>query len=68
MGGLTDFSLLLSESAQRGAQQAVEVEGGWPWEIHIITIPLVFLFGLAVGWMLRERAQQSGSEPRGPAP
>ncbi|MCB9895803.1 MAG: hypothetical protein H6839_15255 [Planctomycetes bacterium] len=27
----------------------------FPWGIHIITIPAVFIVGLIVGWVLRER-------------
>jgi len=27
----------------------------FPWGIHLITIPAVFLVGLIVGWVMRER-------------
>jgi type III secretory pathway component EscS len=27
----------------------------FPWGIHLITIPAVFLLGLVAGWVMRER-------------
>jgi hypothetical protein len=27
----------------------------FPWGIHLITIPAVFLLGLIAGWVMRER-------------
>ncbi|MCA8915672.1 MAG: hypothetical protein KDB90_09695 [Planctomycetes bacterium] len=27
----------------------------FPWGIHMITIPAVFIVGLIVGWVMRER-------------
>jgi F0F1-type ATP synthase assembly protein I len=27
----------------------------FPWGIHVITVPAVFLVGLIVGWVMRER-------------
>lgn len=35
----------------------LEMRGGdeFPWGIHLITIPAVFLAGLIVGWVMRER-------------
>ena len=35
--------------------QPVDTEKGWPWGIHMITIPLVLLFGIVIGWTLHER-------------
>ena len=32
----------------------------FPWGIHMITIPAVFIVGLIVGWVMRER--QSAEE------
>jgi hypothetical protein len=34
-----------------------EMRGGdeFPWGIHLVTIPAVFLVGLIVGWVMRER-------------
>ena len=34
-----------------------EMRGGdeFPWGIHLVTIPAVFLLGLIAGWVMRER-------------
>jgi hypothetical protein len=34
-----------------------EMRGGdeFPWGIHLVTIPAVFLVGLIAGWVMRER-------------
>lgn len=55
------FNLLLvavvsSASALYPADgQPVDSDKGWPWGIHMITIPLVLLFGIVIGWTLHER-------------
>ena len=45
------------------AQDRVEAEEGFPWDIHLITVPLVLLFGVFIGWSLRER-KYAGDEAR----
>ena len=37
------------------AQQRVDVDSGFPWGIHFITIPLILLVGIFIGWTLRDR-------------
>jgi len=45
-------------------QATVQPEEGFPWGIHLITIPLVLAFGILVGWSLRERKAQADEARR----
>lgn len=48
------FVLMLFPAAL-AAQDRVETDDGFPIGIHLITIPVVLLFGVFLGWTLRER-------------
>lgn len=52
---LTVISVVLLVAAT--AVVVTEMRGAdeFPWGIHLITIPAVFLVGLIVGWVMRER-------------
>jgi fluoride ion exporter CrcB/FEX len=52
---LVGASVLLLAAAV--AVVVTEMRGGdeFPWGIHLVTIPAVFLVGLIVGWVMRER-------------
>lgn len=52
---LTVISVVLLAAAT--AVVVTEMRGAdeFPWGIHLITIPAVFLVGLIVGWVMRER-------------
>ncbi|MCA8911133.1 MAG: hypothetical protein KDB82_05490 [Planctomycetes bacterium] len=52
---LTVVSLILLGAAI--AVVVTEMRGGdeFPWGIHLITIPAVFLVGLIAGWVMRDR-------------
>ena len=52
---LTVVSLILLGAAI--AVVVTEMRGGdeFPWGIHLITIPAVFLVGLIEGWVMRDR-------------
>lgn len=52
---LTVISVVLLAAAT--AVVATEMRGSdqFPWGIHLITIPAVFLLGLIAGWVMRER-------------
>jgi fluoride ion exporter CrcB/FEX len=61
-GSINKQALVLTviSVALLGAAVAVvvtEMRGAdeFPWGIHMITIPAVFLLGLVVGWVMRER-------------
>lgn len=40
----------------------VQPDEGFPWGIHLITIPLTVAFGILVGWSLRERKAQADAK------
>ena len=48
------FCALLFAS-EVAAQERVQADEGFPWGTHLITVPLVLLFGVFIGWSLRER-------------
>lgn len=52
---LTVISVVLLVAAT--AVVVTEMRGAdqFPWGIHLITIPAVFLLGLIAGWVMRER-------------
>lgn len=52
---LTGVSVVLLVAAT--AVVVTEMRGAdeFPWGIHLITIPGVFLLGLIVGWVMREK-------------
>ena len=52
---LTVISVVLLVAAT--AVVVTEMRGAdeFPWGIHLITIPAVFLVGLIVGWVMREK-------------
>lgn len=52
---LLNLLLQAHQQAPNRSSSIVDQSEGWPWEVHLLTIPLVFFFGLAVGWILRER-------------
>jgi hypothetical protein len=33
----------------------VDTGGGFPWSIHVFTIPLVLVLGIFIGWAMRDR-------------
>ncbi len=39
------------------AQERVQAEESFPWGIHLIAVPLILIFGIFIGWSLRERKQ-----------
>jgi hypothetical protein len=55
------------------AAERVDSAPGFPWAIHVFTIPLTLLLGIFVGWALRDRkaandeARQVAAQQRGDA-
>ncbi len=45
----------LSSCLHASDSSPVDVDNSWPWVEHIISIPLVLLIGVFVGWVLHQR-------------
>jgi len=52
---LTVISVVLLAAATAVVVTEMRGNDQFPWGIHLITIPAVFLLGLIAGWVMRER-------------
>ncbi|MCA8939622.1 MAG: hypothetical protein KDB07_07435 [Planctomycetes bacterium] len=52
------IALALITAAQLNAADTVDTSDPFPLAIHLFTIPLTILVGVAIGWALRERKVQ----------